>query len=46
MTLSTPLEQVLPPALDHPSDPPSPSPVLYDDGRRAGVDGPLSPVLA
>jgi len=22
-----------------------PSPVLYDDGRHAGVDGPLIPVL-
>ncbi|MCW3047060.1 MAG: hypothetical protein JWO74_1344 [Solirubrobacterales bacterium] len=23
-----------------------PSPILYDDGRRAGVDGPLTPLLA
>ena len=23
-----------------------PSPILYDDGPRAGVDGPLIPVLA
>jgi hypothetical protein len=23
-----------------------PSPILYDDGPRAGVDGPLMPVLA
>jgi hypothetical protein len=57
MTLSAPPEQTLREPLDRPVEPPSrriagipkgfkPSPILYDDGPRAGVDGPLMAVLA
>jgi hypothetical protein len=40
MTLSAPPEQTLREPLDRPVDP-----SLYDDRPRAGVDGPLMPVL-
>ena len=58
MPPSAPPEQTLREPLDRPVEPPSrriawiagifikPSPILYDDGPRAGVDGPLMPVLA
>jgi hypothetical protein len=43
MTLSAPPEQTLREPLDRPVEPPSP--ILYDDGPCAGVEGPLMPVL-
>jgi hypothetical protein len=50
MTLSAPPEQTLREPLDRPVEPPSRriariAGILYDDGPRAGVDGPLMPVL-
>ncbi len=48
MTLSAPPEQMLRQPRDRPGDPPrgfKPSSILYDDGLRAGVDGPLMPAL-
>lgn len=56
MTLSAPPEQTLRERPDRPVEPSlgiyliakgfKPSPILYDDGPRAGVEGPLMPVLA
>ena len=43
MTLSAPPEQTLREPIAKGF---KPSPILYDDGPRAGVDGPLMPVLA